>query len=528
MKYILLFFILSIPLSILAQHPERPFEKIVYPKLNPEWHVVNFDSEMENEEFDGYNNFAPIAGFEVVVDNDAIFELFFRQNSLEPTGTYIQKRDLNDGELLWRKYLGYPLDPQQILGRDVLINSNSNVEVICQVKCDPYDINYPLLGVKNMALYKVELDKEQGDVISEVNYVCNDTSYLQTNFDGFILNDVSKFYAIEDTFFFTQSEWNGSGWQRLIFKLDDDYRTDNVLKGIHPKKYNCQGDLPMLYNDSTKIVFDSNCDTKQIEMTYIDHDFSSIKTVISDSLSIALNDLQVKEFDPVKRWFLLENVINFENKEIELLIINDEGSLLKRIIMPTIYNRNYSLLEWSNLDSTILLSTMINFTDNDVPFVNLDVLKSGVNGSIDLLHSFTPTDSLRFFSFINLAMSDDEYYYLELHEGSLASDYSIDRRAFARSLMKIKKQYILNPSTSTQQVALNKLKCYPNPTNNLLHIDNVNHPVTLTIMDINGQIIKTAENVQHKISIEDLSTGMYILYFRNEHISESHRIMKID
>ena len=341
MRRFFLIIYMCFPLFIAAQHPERPYEKIEFETLSPEWHVVNYDVDMDNEEFDGYNNFAPIPGFKTLFNDDSIFELFFRQNTLEPTGTYIQRRNLNNGELIWRKYIGFPFDEQQILGRNMLVNVNNNLEVICQVKCAPYDINFPLLGVKNMALYKIELDISQGTILKEVNYVCNDTNYLQTNFDGFILNDVSKFYAIKDTFYFTQSEWTGSSWQRLIFKLSDNFKKADVIKGIHPKKYNCQGDLPILYNDSTRVVFDSNCDTKRIELTFIDHNFNTISTTISDSLSSSLNDLQVKAFDPLKRWFLLENVINFENKEIELIIIDDNGSLLKKIFMPSIYNRNY-------------------------------------------------------------------------------------------------------------------------------------------------------------------------------------------
>jgi len=527
MRLLTLILILSFYNNLVSQDPERPFEKIEFLSLTPEWHFVNYDSEMDNGEFDGFNNFIPIAGFEPIVHNNGIFEVFFRQNTLEPTGTYIQKRELSTGELLWRRYIGYPYDPQQILGRDILINSNENIEMICQVKCDPYDSTTPLLGRDNMAIYKIELDTEVGSIIDQIDYVCNDSIYLQTNFDGFYLNDVSRFYSIEDTFYSTQSEWIGNSWQRVIFKLEDNYKKDEVYASVFPKQYNCTGDLPIIYNDSTKVVFDSNCDTKRLELTYIDRDLEFINTVISDSLSVALNDLRVKLYDPVKDIFILENVINFDTKEIELLIINGEGQLLKRIIIPIQYNRNYGLLEWSNIDSLVLLARRTNIADNENPYITLDVLKSNENGEIYVAHSFVSADSLRYISYINLVAFDEDHYYLEFKEASLLSDFTWDRRASAISMMKIKRNLLLNPITSSSQVVSNKLNCYPNPTSDYLHIVNLEQPAIVTVSDINGKQIQIIENVSDKINIESLTSGMYIVQIRNNKTSETLKIIKI-
>jgi len=532
MKHFFINILMILQLSLFAQGlPDRPYEKLIFPNIIPQWYSVNYDSEMDADKFDGFNNFIKLETFEHLIYDDAIYELYYRQNTNEPTGTYVQKRDLRDGTLIWRKYIGYPSDPKQILGRNLFINSNENLEVIFQVKCDPYDPMYPLLGRKNMALYKIEFDVSDGQVLDQIDYHCNDTTYLQTNFDLFYLNSVSRFYGINNKFYFSQGEWTGSKWQYVIFKLEDDFKATEIFAKRFPKKYICFGDLPIFFNDSTKIVFNSNCVTKRIEMTYIDNEFNPIKTVISDSLSNKLNELQVKKFDPIRRRFLLENVINFDTQEIELLIIDDNGKLLKRIIMPPVYNRAYGLLEWDNIDYLTFLAPRTRYTGENRPYVSLDVLKSDFEGKIDIQHSFTSTDSLRYIAYSSLVGSDSEHYYLEFNESSLKktnTGYSLDRKASAVSMMKISKQQILNPISSTNQSTVNQLKCYPNPTSEFIRIDGLSQPTTISIIDINGRTVKVIKNVVDQINIQYLPSGMYILDIKNKEISERHKIIKIE
>ncbi|MBK8622847.1 MAG: hypothetical protein IPN79_14100 [Saprospiraceae bacterium] len=189
-------------------------------------------------------------------------------------------------------------------------------------------------------------------------------------------------------------------------------------------------------------------------MTFVDNVLDSVKTIISDSLSDKLNELQVKYFDPVERRFLLENVINFDTKEIELIIIDDNGRLLKRIIMPEIYNRSYRLLEWNDIDEITFLAPGTKYTSASIPYVTLDVLKSNQEGFIDVVYSFTFSDSLRYIANSNLVGSDSDHYYLEFKESSLKltnTGYSIDRKASAVSMMKIRKELLLDPTSGTNQ-----------------------------------------------------------------------------
>ncbi|MBK8622846.1 MAG: hypothetical protein IPN79_14095 [Saprospiraceae bacterium] len=172
MKHFIISLLLILHISLRAQTlPDRPYEKIFINDITPEWYFVNYDVDMDNDTFDGYNNFLSIESFDHLFYNNAIYEVFYRQNYIEPTGTYVQKRSLDDGTLLWRQYIGYPRDKQQIFGRNLLINDKDQLEVIFQVKCDPYNVFHPLLGRTNMALYQIEFDTENGNVINEINII---------------------------------------------------------------------------------------------------------------------------------------------------------------------------------------------------------------------------------------------------------------------------------------------------------------------------------------------------------------------
>ncbi len=66
--------------------------------------------------------------------------------------------------------------------------------------------------------------------------------------------------------------------------------------------------------------------------------------------------------------------------------------------------------------------------------------------------------------------------------------------------------------SSVQALALQKLKVYPNPAKNVLNIDNGGVEITnVSITDLNGRIVKNETSNVSKISISDLSQGMYLL-----------------
>ena len=69
-----------------------------------------------------------------------------------------------------------------------------------------------------------------------------------------------------------------------------------------------------------------------------------------------------------------------------------------------------------------------------------------------------------------------------------------------------------------------ELNMYPNPANELLFI-NAEESVTLTLMNLNGQILKTFESAMaHQVDVSSLSQGMYLIGVNGT--QQIHRFVK--
>jgi hypothetical protein len=68
----------------------------------------------------------------------------------------------------------------------------------------------------------------------------------------------------------------------------------------------------------------------------------------------------------------------------------------------------------------------------------------------------------------------------------------------------------------------------PNPTYGYINIEKLEYPVSVSITNMSGNVVKTLSDIHHEIHIEDLPQGMYIFDIRNKDIHERHKIVKMD
>lgn len=86
---------------------------------------------------------------------------------------------------------------------------------------------------------------------------------------------------------------------------------------------------------------------------------------------------------------------------------------------------------------------------------------------------------------------------------------------------------IIISETKDVELVTNKLKLYPNPTSGIVNIKHLESPASITILSINGQMIKQLNNIVNDVNISDLSSGMYIMDIRNKEINERHKVIKV-
>ena len=67
---------------------------------------------------------------------------------------------------------------------------------------------------------------------------------------------------------------------------------------------------------------------------------------------------------------------------------------------------------------------------------------------------------------------------------------------------------ISNSETTTENVAINSIVVYPNPTQDILHITGVT-PQTLRVFDLQGRLLIIDNSTQ--VNVSNLNTGTYLL-----------------
>lgn len=67
---------------------------------------------------------------------------------------------------------------------------------------------------------------------------------------------------------------------------------------------------------------------------------------------------------------------------------------------------------------------------------------------------------------------------------------------------------ISNSETTTENVAINSIVVYPNPTQDILHITGIT-PQTLRVFDLQGRLLIIDNSTQ--VNVSNLNTGTYLL-----------------
>lgn len=77
-------------------------------------------------------------------------------------------------------------------------------------------------------------------------------------------------------------------------------------------------------------------------------------------------------------------------------------------------------------------------------------------------------------------------------------------------------------ATAINQLAINKIKVYPNPTKNIVHFENLTtlNIKTIKLIDLNGKVLKSINLVENQneinVDVTEIINGIYFINFENE------------
>ncbi|MFN3753991.1 T9SS type A sorting domain-containing protein [Flavobacterium sp.] len=80
----------------------------------------------------------------------------------------------------------------------------------------------------------------------------------------------------------------------------------------------------------------------------------------------------------------------------------------------------------------------------------------------------------------------------------------------------------LTQALSTTEVATQKVKVYPIPFKEVIHLDNAQAVTTILVTDTMGKLVRTIQQPQQDIDVSDLNSGLYILTMTMQDGSVQH------
>lgn len=521
-------------------NPKRPYEPLTFPNLTPIWYQINYDSTMISDSSDGYNYFNIPTDVPDIIDGDYLYSAYYKFGKREAfTGTYITKRNINTGELIWRVRYGYPDDPRQEIVRLMYLNEDGNIETINQVKKDPYLTNKWLFQYDFFVHSKRIFDNNNGSLLNHDVVDYNDSEAYYTSFNYFSRSgiffkegDSIRYFTIRkdprlDTFAFHYYggliNYNSKANNVKEKMLQSTYYTSSMTDytQTNPARINDDIYLFVEYYDDHPV--------DGLYFRYTDKNMNIKEEYLSDQdLGYATGLFQLNRISEDQNRFLFFNSLppddpNASNNKTDILILDREAKLLNKVEISHNYPI-FEILEWYD-DNALKILAVRSYGSRETNDyrISLDLLNVNSDGIISIEKNFVNEDSLRYLTNIICRKIDRNRFLLKLREGSQAIENGrivndIGAKAFSYMMIDGSE---FNIGTSTQEIIpeLNAY-LYPNPGHDELNIDFLEtfsgkyDIISATGAKMNSGII--SNETRSKIDISMLPKGMYSIVLKSK------------
>ncbi len=258
---------------------------------------------------------------------------------------------------------------------------------------------------------------------------------------------------------------------------------------------------------------------KSLKLRGVNHQLSdlnfidSLETLILIASSPDLQDSS--DLSAIKELTKLKNIKIFRDKGI-----NDYGEGFKQTyhLDTLILEGNWKIMDYTTLFPNLkTISSFLNIIEN-ADLINLDFLK-------EVTLPRVLKDSMTIVIKDNKLLDECNVPFLceaLARYPNLVEIYNNGPKCTKEEILKYCQ------TVHTTQVEHSKLVIGPNPTFGYLNIQNIQSPVSITIYDMMGQVVKTLKDIHSEVDIDDLPAGMYIFDISNKTINERHKIIKIE
>lgn len=507
-----------------VQQPVRPFEKIKFDGLNPIWHHTFFDTTYSKGYGDGYNRLALVSTeIKPIVVGNYLYIALHHLASEEVIGTYIKKIDLSSGKEIWSDYFGLPKDTNQEIARLMYINNNGNLELISQLKTDPYGFDKTLLYNKDMLFTKRIYNQENGSLIEWYRPDNNDTLHLRSIYTMFQYS--GELLKKDDELVYIQRVLNGNP--------NPDYSITKSKNNIFTKDLNrsyLKSEDAMFisriipHGNDGYIIPEMNRARNKLTLRFVDDQFKEMDVKSVDDSS--LNFLQLISTKPDEEKLLFFHFLKDDNptdyfEPCEIRLYDYNANLLKRFAVPIKYSASFCVLDWDTNDNIIIAASNLYSNGSAIERNDFHILKlTGTEST--LIKSFASIDSLRYLNLNNalntfVTKIDDTKILMSAVERSLfTTEFGIsnDASAIAQSLFLLDVSNLGIVSTKDENKEEPFMSIGPNPVTEIIkiRINSSNFKGSISILDNMGRAVKNIKMDHEKtisIPVDDLPTGIY-------------------
>lgn len=524
---ILIIFLTNIGYSQHKITPVRPYEKLVINGLNPIWYETMYDSTfIGGDTCDGYNLFERNFYIDLIYEDSFFYKISHKWGVMQANGTYIEKRNLNSGQLVWQNYYGLPVDDYQEFGRLMFLNKENNLEVISQLKPTGYaDSTDLLFTYENTILTSRIYNKENGNLLYYSNPDIEDTTLFRTDFSIWI-NPNDFLSRLDDSLYYYEFQVilnNGWHLDHLFASIHWNMKKDDVrIKNIKAIDAPTQENVIRI-SDHEYLLVEKGRDTGQVILLYLDSNFNEVERQFSEFIGININSVRFHSFDPMNNTILISyrHPSNWNDPTpYDLILLSREGKILRRTTLDPYYTSKFALLSGNNHENITLIACGINSDENQRWYSYIDILDWSEDSTI-ITNRFNIQDSLRIIADLQVHNVRPNHVLLNWWERSYYHDdnglITFDVHSSAISWAYFKTNDLI---AKTKDI-VNVLQCrvFPNPAKEFINIEfeeSVNGK--LLIHDVSGRYITSIpiqNEYKKEIEVSYFLPGMYTIYFQN-------------
>ncbi len=500
---------------------------------NPVWAFITHDSTYEGYieqgptkqfSFNGSDHLVPF--YKPLIYDDKVINVFVNQKN-DFQGGFVEVRNLNDGSICWKFAFDLRIGSQREFPSHFQMDKDGNLELFCFR--NTLGDNYFVLWTEANLSYR-KFDIKNGEVLQHIFFEPSNPDGVPVDFYPGAVFLLPKGNNIE----YISHVSGGEDFKNTIriktFDNNVRFLADNSFS--YSRKYEYydsnrqfvkQGENVYSLQHSVSEISPTKPPVNyELNLVKYDNDWNLIDSI---SLTETLDSATVYSYHGIQKdhhIIAVRNNINqlFTPEAVKISILDSVYLLKETVELPNKRFRVYRMHKLPYEDGIIIIATVNSQSD-------IEIYKSNGTGNLKLLKTISAENNI-VFPVINTEIIKDRYLLLNMlaREVNQNGDPIEKNDKTVTALIDLVELGILSDANDFTKIS--KLKIYPNPTNRVVTIQNLESPSSVKIYNLAGALIKSYNNIIEQINLDDIPMGMYVLEIKNNQISERHKIIKVE